>query len=73
MNKARSRCQWSLTATLFALAVVAGCTEGKEIVEQADKPLGLEPPRVYVANESSSTVSVFRWDPTGGPIGDRPG
>ncbi len=58
MNKARYRCQWSLTATLFVLAVVVGCTEGKELVEQPDKPLGLEPPRVYVANESSSTISV---------------
>ena len=58
MKKARCRCQWSLIATLFVLAVVAGCTEGKELVEQPDKPLGLEPPRVYVANESSSTVSV---------------
>ena len=58
MNKVRSRCEWPLTTAVCLLAVVSGCTEGRDSVEQADKPLGLDPPRVYVANESSSSVSV---------------
>jgi len=58
MNKVRTRRWWSLTAMLCVWAVVSGCIEGQELVEQADKPLGTEPPRVYVANESSSSVSV---------------
>jgi YVTN family beta-propeller protein len=48
-----------MTVAIPTIGLVVACAETNPGIDQTEKPPGLEPPRVYVANESSNSVSVL--------------
>lgn len=49
-------CSWqAIIGLALATSLIRGCTTPPELPRQ---PLGLDPPRIYIANESSNSVSV---------------